>query len=309
MANPNEVNAEGANREVIRWMGVRAGPLMMVLAGLAFTLMVTFVKTARQEMSVLEVVFWRGAIAVPLAFAWSAFYGFRTKNVPVMALRVGFGFFAMCCYFFAARGLLITDLSLLGKLQPILIAVLAPWLLGGSERPGWEIWVLLGLGLVGSAILLAPELEVGSVYGIAALGATFFSGLAHICIRKLTATDPPAVIVLYFQGFVTVAAAILLVAGPMGLGMEDLVGDGLVLPDVAMWGPLVGVGVFAFIGQYFLTSAYRADSAAVVATAGYTTPVWAVMVDVVAFGDFPGVNAWIGGGVVVLSGLWLILRR
>ena len=192
-------------------MGLRIGPILMILAGLSFTLMVSFVKVARSELSVLDVVFWRGAVALPVAMLWAARVSWKPVNGRILALRVMLGFGAMFCYFFAARELDITLLSLLGKLQPLVIAVLAPLFLGRSERSGPIVWVLLGLGLIGTLILLGPDIQAGGAHGLAALGAlgaTVFSGLAHLCIRKLTATDSPAVIVLYFQGFITVAAGI-----------------------------------------------------------------------------------------------------
>ena len=48
-------------------MTLRRGPLLMILAGLCFTLMLACVKVLRAELSALEVVFWRGAAAAPLA--------------------------------------------------------------------------------------------------------------------------------------------------------------------------------------------------------------------------------------------------
>lgn len=301
-------NAEPiADRAPVRWMGLRLGPLLMVLAGLSFTLMVSLVQIARAEMSFIEVVFWRGVVAVPIAMVWAWGRSWVPTNAPVLGLRVLFGFLAMSCYFFAARGLLITDLSLLGKLQPLVIAVLAPVVLGRREGGGVGMWVLLVVGLIGTAILLAPELQIGSVYGIAALGATLFSGLAHLCIRRLTATDHPAVIVLYFQLGVTLLALPFLAAS--SALPSEVLGAGFALPPVHLLLPLLGIGVFAFVGQMLMTFAYKADRAPVVAIAGYTTPIWAVLVDIMAFSRIPGWNAFLGGIIVVGAGLWLVVRK
>jgi len=294
---PQAAPDAGSERLIVRWRGLRVGPLLMIAAGLSFTLMVSFVKVARQELAVMDVVFWRGAVALPLAMLWAARTGWIPRQKVLLGLRVLFGFLAMSCYFFAAYGLEITDLSLLGKLQPLVIAVLAPFLLGKREGSGPILWVILGLGLLGTLILLAPELQVGSIYGLGALGATLFSGLSHITIRKLTETERPELIVLYFQGGITVIAGIV-------LGVST----GISLPPVHLWAPLAGVGVLAFVGQILMTHAYSADRAPVVATAGYTTPVWAVFIDIIAFGVIPGWNAFLGGAIVVGAGLWLVLR-
>jgi drug/metabolite transporter (DMT)-like permease len=270
----------------------------MVAAGLMFTLMVSLVKVARAEMTALDVVFWRGAAAMPAIFVLAYGRSWRPRNVPWLAARSTLGLFAMIFYFYAAFGLAITDQTLLGHLQPMVIAALAPLVLGRGEGTDLGGWALIALGLVGSAILIAPELRVGSVYGLAALAATGFSALAHLSLRRLTATDDPTVIVLWFQGFVTVASGLWLV----GTGT-------FAVPPTHLWLPLVGVGVLAVIGQVIMTYAYRADRASVVATAAYASPIWALSVDVLAWGVIPSWTSFLGGAIVIGAGVVLVLRR
>ena len=43
-----------------------------------------------------------------------------------MVVRCVLGFGAMTCFFTAAKGLSLADLSILAKLQPIVLAILAP---------------------------------------------------------------------------------------------------------------------------------------------------------------------------------------
>jgi drug/metabolite transporter (DMT)-like permease len=271
----------------------------MVFAGLAFTVMIGFVKVARAEMSVVEVVFWRGLFAVPavVLLAWGV--PWRLTRPGLFLVRAVCGFSAMFGFFYAAKGLAVTDHTLIGKLQPLVIAALAPLLLGKGEGAGAFGWVLIAVGFVGSALLIAPELQVGSLYGLAAAGATVGSGLAHMAIRRLTARDAPAALVLWFQGFVVVVAAVGTVAWT----------GGLPLPPPHLWGALAGAGASAALGQVLMTRAYSFDRAPLVAAAGYTTPVWAVLIDVVAWGAYPGWNALLGGALVMAAGLLLLLRR
>ena len=48
-------------------MKKRRGVVLMMLAALALTTMIGFVKIARAEMGSLQVMFWRGFVAIPLA--------------------------------------------------------------------------------------------------------------------------------------------------------------------------------------------------------------------------------------------------
>lgn len=113
---------------------LRRGPVYMVLASLLFTIMIGTVKIARQEMSPFAIMFWRAAFSLPLslAFAWPR--GLHMTNRAGMVLRGLFGFGAMACFFTAARGLTLADLTIISKLQPILVALSAPLALGAAER-------------------------------------------------------------------------------------------------------------------------------------------------------------------------------
>lgn len=282
----------------VRWRGVRLGVVWMVLAGLSFTLMVSLVKTARQELDFLDVVFWRGLVSLPFAMALAARVPWASPRPGLMTLRAMLGLGAMSCAFYAAKGLPITDQVVIGKLQPIVVAALAPILLGAGERAGRGGWLLIATGLLGTAILVAPEWQVGSWYGPAAFAATVFSGLAHLCVRRLTATDPPVRIVLWLQAGVTAVAGAALLAGP-----------GLRLPPAHLAPALAGIGLLAVTGQWLMTHAYRLEPAPRVATAAYTSPLWAVILDAVAWGVLPGPHAIVGGAIVVGSGLALLRAR
>ena len=72
------------------------------------------------------------AYVVPIAVGmrW-----FPDKKGLITGLAVaGFGFGAMFCFYSAAKGLSVADLSLITKLQPMLVALIAPVLLGSAER-------------------------------------------------------------------------------------------------------------------------------------------------------------------------------
>ncbi len=284
---------------VVRAM--RAGPLYMTLAGLAFTLMVVGVKQARTELLALDVMVWRGLIATPLAYLWARRSGETLVLVGVrpFIFRALFGFAAMTCFYTSAKGLPVADLSIITKLQPIVIAFAAPLVLGAHERAGAWIWGILAAGLAGSAILLAPGLEVGNWFGLWALAGTFLSSGAHVAIRALGGTDRPEAVVVWFQ------AALLVLASVALLVVED---RWIEWPTAELLPYLVLTGVMATFGQLLMTHAYRLDRAATVAAASYTSPLWAVAVDALVFSTLPGGHVWLGGSIIVGAGLFLVFR-
>lgn len=278
-----------------RLPSTRRGPALMVLAALCFTVMVALVKGAKDAMGPVDLIFWRCAVAVPVSWWIARSTGLVVHNRRLLALRCALGFGAMLGYFTAAQGLPITSLALISKLQPVLIAVIAPLALGSGERVGPAGRVAIAVGLLGSALIIGPELTLGSGFGAIALGATLSSAGAHSCLRGLGRTDDPDTLAFWFQ------LTVLLLSGA-GL----LLTTGISLPPLPLVPHVVGIGLVATAGQLLITRAYKADQAAVVAAAGYSSPVWAVLLDLAVFGDLPGPLAWVGGMLVVGAGLLLL---
>ncbi|MEM1418784.1 MAG: DMT family transporter [Myxococcota bacterium] len=286
---------------------IRRGPALMLLATALFTLMVAAVKVAREELGALEVILWRTGISVPVAGLLALRGGTtRIHAKALTTLRVLFGFGAMCCFFFATKGLDLGELSVVSRLQPVLVAILAPLALGQRERSSGRLWALLAAGLGGTLLIFVPELDGGPrlrgllPYAAAALAATTFSACAHVCVRRLGATEDPRALVLWFQlGAFSLAMSVLSVAGEAPTR----------LPPSHLWLPLAAVGLFATLGQIAMTEAYRTDQASRVAAASYAAPVFGMLGDLVIFGTLPTLWAALGALVVIAAGLALVVDR
>ncbi len=275
----------------------------MLGATLAFTIMVACVKEARAEMDALEVIVWRTLVSVPLALALVWRIGLRVKAKKWLLARVTLGSIAMVCFFTAAKGLSVGDLSIVSRLQPIVVALVAPLVLGVAERAGGRVWVLLLTGLLGCALIVGPGLQVGNLFGLYALAATVASAGAHVCVRRLGRSDDPRVVVVWFQ---LAAFAFALFAQWLLHGSE---GVWLPLPPRHLWWPIAGIGVCATLGQVLMTFAYRAERAPTVAAATYAAPAFGIAIDLIVFAVYPTPLALLGGVIVVGAGLVLVFRR
>lgn len=269
----------------------------MVAAVALFSVMAGLVKigTTSYGYHPLELVLWRSLTSLPPAFLLAQGRLHVTSRNWLLA-RCLFGFVAMLSWFTASRGLFVGELSVLSRLQPIFVGVMAPLLLGQSERGGAGLWTATGLGLLGSIILISPDLASFEVERLGAAGlavlAAGTSALAHTCLRALGATDDPRTIVFWFQLAVGIIAAVLVL----------VTGLPLTLPPVEHLPVLLGIGLFAVSGQLMLTAAYRAGQAQRVATASYIGPVLGFAFDAVVFGAVPTVAAATGALVVLAAG-------
>lgn len=280
-------------------MSIRKGPLYMLLASLSFTVMVALVKVARSELPALEIVFWRAVVSGLLLWPLVRQAGYRLRQRGVFLLRLILGFAAMLCFYTAAKGLPLANFTLITKLQPLEVALLAPLFLGHRERAEPFLWMLMATSLAGCALLLAPEAASGSWYGLWAVAASLLSAGAHLALRQLGSRESTRAVVFWFH------------VGLVGLSLGALLATQgrLPLPPPHLWPVVLGTGVAATVGQLFLTQAYSEERAAVVAAASYSSPLWALAIDLVFFRLVPGWNVYVGGALVIIPGLWLLVRR
>lgn len=284
----------------------RVAALLMVASGLMFTIMVSFVKVARQELDPLPIMLWRSLIALPIALMWSG--GFKRvvpQALPWLGLRSLLGFGAMFGFYYASEGIGVGELGFVAKLQPVLLAVFAPWVLGRSERVPKQIWGLIALSFFGVGVLMWPKMQgsagwgdLFSSHGSLAICACACSAIAHLCVRRLGAWVSAPSIVLYFQSFVGIVAALV------------LAGQGRLTMPESRWIPiLLAVGLTSTAGQLFLTKAYAKAKAARIAAMSYVSPIWGVLIDALCFGVLPGPEIWLGGALIMAGGLGLLRAK
>lgn len=268
----------------------------MILASLMFTVMVTAVKYCRSEMSGIDLAFWRGLVSVPLVALTMRGAGFRLRHRGLFLARAGFGVAAMTLYFTATRGMSLVDLNLVTRLQPILVGLAAPWVLGRDERAGGRTWLAATLGLTGAAVILAPDLSLGSRWGLVAFAATGCSAAAHIALRRLSTVEHGRTIVFWFHLFMTAATGLLVAVFERRFPW----------PPRELWIPVLTIGVFATIGQLLVTKAYASARAPLVAASSYAGVLWSLVADLTVFDLVPDAAA-LAGGVLVLGATALIL--
>jgi len=63
------------------------------------------------------------------------------------------------------------------------------------------------------------------------------------------------------------------------------------------------------VGSRLLTEAFRAAPASVIAPFEYTALVWGATIDWLFWDTLPDLRVYVGGGIVIASGLYLIWRE
>lgn len=281
----------------------RLGLLWMLIGTACFVAMAAFVKVLREDgLATSEVMFWRMTPGLVWILVELRLRGQRLRpNAPgPLVLRSAFGLGAMAGYFYALRALTLIENTVLSLLQPVLVAVLAPTLLG--ERLQRRALIALVVALFGAMVVIRPDqawrANVPLLPIAAGVLAALFSALAHIMVRKATARDSPELVVFWFT--VTVAVASLVTGIARGEFLETL-------PEQAAL-KIAAMAGFGLAGQLLMTRAYGRTAAPMVAVVAYAAIPISMLVDL-GWGVRPGVNEAVGSLLMVIAGGVLVRGR
>lgn len=178
--------------------------------------------------------------------------------------------------------------------MPLLVTVLSVPILG--ERVGVHRWAAVIVGLIGVVVVLRPGSAPLGLGHAAALAAACGGALASVIVRKIGREERPAVLMLYpmMANFVFMAGALAFFYQPMPI--EHL-------------GLVAVMAVFAFTAGLCMIAAYKSGDAAVVAPMQYSQILWAAVYGGLFFDELPDQMTWIGAGIVIVSGLYIVLRE
>ena len=269
--------------------------VLMVAAALFFAAMSAFVKGASATVPNAVVVFFRNAAALACLLPWvlrRGPAGLHTRHLPEHLVRGLFGLGAMYCFFHAIAHLRLADAVLLNYTLPLFVPPIERLWLG--ERLPRLLWWPILLGFIGILILLRPGPGVFQPMALFAVAAAFLAAVAQVGVRKLTAAEPAAKIVVYFALIGTIAsapAAILTWTSPVGWG----------------WALVLGSGIAGTAGQLLMTRAYAAAPAAQAGPFLYTSVVFSGLMDFVIWDTRPDLLFVLGAAVVVAAAI-LTLR-
>jgi drug/metabolite transporter (DMT)-like permease len=291
------------------------GISLKLVSALCFTFMSAGARAVSSRYPVGEIIFSRSFFAMVPLLIWLSWRGdlassIRTSNVRLHLKRGIIGSCGMFSGFQALALLPLPDAVALSYATPLIVVVLAAVLL--REKVRLYRWSAVIIGFCGVLVMLSPHLMspaspvalppgsarvAASTLGVGiALVAAVFSALATIEVRVLTRRENTGAIVFYFMALTTMLGFSTIVFGWNTPTWHD-----------AAW--LVGIGIMGGLGQIFLTESYRHGDASLIAPFEYTTMIYAVVLGWFLFGEWPATAVFVGAGIVILSGIFVIWRE
>jgi drug/metabolite transporter (DMT)-like permease len=163
-----------------------------------------------------------------------------------------------------------------------------------KERAGAARWGTLLAGFVGVLIVVQPGADSFQLGALFALANAVMYGSVTVAVRGMSKTESANTLLMWQMVTLAVFHAFLLVFGFRWPTPQHAV--------------LLGsMGVANAAAQYLWTKALHAAPATAVSPFYYFLLVWSLIIGFVVWGDIPTMSLLVGSGIVVASGLFLLL--
>lgn len=260
--------------------------------------MTACIKLAGLRLHVTQILFMRQMMMLILAspaIARNFPDVLYSRRLDLQIFRVGTAFFAMLLAFTAVVHLPLAEATTIQFARNFFLTLLAIFFLG--EIVGVRRWAALVVGFVGVVIVAWPSgAHAFNIYGVMAIGSAALVSVVTIFVRKLSQLDPPITILTY-QAF----------------------GVGMLMMPFAIWfwkTPtlaeillIVGIGLLSVFGQTCNILGLRAGEASAIAPLDYSKLLYAVLLGLILFNEWPEPRVFVGAVLIVAAAVYTLHRE
>lgn len=189
----------------------------------------------------------------------------------------------------------IPETTAIGYIAPLLVVLLArPFL---NETIGPMGWIAAALGFGGMLLIVRPGGGLDPL-GVAFLICNIVATVAYYMLSRVLAHSEKTAAMMFYSSLV--GAICFGLATPWFLNGEA--------PDGLQLALFLSLGIFAGVGHFLFTAAYRFAEASLIAPVSYVHLVWASLLGWVIFGHVPDPLGIAGMIVVILAGVLVAFR-
>lgn len=267
--------------------------LFMLLSVLGFSLMAVAIKYV-PEIPIYEKVFFRNSVSFLMAsyFIMQNKVSFKMtkKDAAFVFFRSFFGFLGVVCNFYAIIHLSIGDSSLLNRLSPVFVTIVA--CLFFKERIDRKQFLGIIFMLLGAVLVIKPSFSMTIIPSLIGILSPMLGGISYNLIRALKDKVNPNVIVFLFSLFSVLCSI-------------PLMYSDFVLPNASQLFFLIAIGVTASMGQFGLTYAYKYAKASEVSIYNYTGIIFGMLLGFAFFGEIPDAFSILGATIIITTAILL----
>lgn len=271
------------------------GIFFIILSAFGFAVMSAFIKLSG-DLPNMQKVFFRNLVAAIIALFLiikhrGSFTG-KKENRKILIYRSIFGTIGVIFNYYAIDKLVLSDANMLNKISPFLVVIFCALIL--KEKINSKQILAIIVAFIGALFIIKPTFDVRVVpYMIGFLSAVF-AALAYTFVRMLGNKEEYYTIVFFFSTFslITVLPMFLMVYEPM-------------TPVQFIY--LILAGVFASLGQFGVTLAYKYAPAKEISIFDYSNIIFSAILSIFLFGVYPDSLSIVGYFIIFAAALYMFL--
>ena len=269
----------------------------MVVTGLLFVCVTGIVRYIGSDVPAAQAAFIRYIIGlfIMLPFMGEILKGrFGRGDVVLYSIRGLCHALGVILWFYAMARIPIAEVTAIGYLSPIYIAVGAAVFLG--EKLATRRILAIVAAFIGAMVILRPGIEAINEGQTAMLITAPLFAVSYLLAKRLSMHANPAVVVGMLSFFVTIGIAPFAYAVWTPPSSSDVI-----------W--LFLVAIFATAGHFTMTKALSAAPLAVTQPVTFLQLVWASFLGYVVFNE--KIDFWVlmGGGIIIASVSFISYRE
>jgi drug/metabolite transporter (DMT)-like permease len=219
----------------------------------------------------------------------------HSNNVKLEIIRAILLMCSTICNFLAFLYLPLTVTGAIGFTAPLLITAFSMFFL--KEIVGWRRWTAIGIGFLGTLIVVRPGTEMFHPATFSALASTIFYACYTLITRKLAGVDSAGTQQFYGAALPTIIF--------VPLALTNWVWPSNPVDFLA----LALVGIFGFAGHQLMTVSLRFAPASAIAPFAYVQLLLFAVVSWLIFNQPPDIYLYLGAPLIIGSGLYIWMRE
>ena len=271
------------------------GIFFIVLSAFGFAVMSAFIKLSG-DLPNIQKVFFRNLVAAILALFLiikhkGSFTG-KKENRKILIYRSLFGTIGVIFNYYAIDNLMLSDANMLNKISPFLVVVFSALIL--KEKINFKQISAIIVAFIGALFIIKPSFDIRVIPYLVGFLSAVFAALAYTCVRMLGNKEEYYTVVFFFSTFSLIAV----------LPMFIYVYEPMTMMQFVY---LILAGIFASLGQFGITLAYKYAPAKEISIFDYSNIIFSAILSIFLFGVYPDKLSIVGYIIIFAAAFSMFL--
>lgn len=271
------------------------GIFYIVASAFGFAMMSAFVKLAG-DLPSFQKTFFRNLVSCIIAAIFiiknkESFFG-KKENQKILMLRSTFGTIGIVLNFYAIDKLVLSDANMLNKLSPFFVIIFSALFL--KEKINLKQAMAIVVAFIGALFIIKPTFNLEIIPSLLGVIGAICAASAYTCLRVLGGKEKHYTVVFYFSLFSTIVILPFMIVVYKSMTMTQLI-------------YLILAGIFASIGQFGVTLAYKYAPSKEISIFDYSNIIFSAIISLIIFGVLPDSLSVIGYIIIFTASFYIFM--